>query len=105
MMDQAALTEWATAHGWTMMGGFLSLTKPSAPKEAIVRLVMKATVVNLEVKKPAGKWEKVAGAAYGKIEPDEEGGPPVGLGFEKIPSFSMLMRENKDRQVFARFGQ
>ncbi len=105
MMDQEALTAWATANGWTMQGGFLSLTKPSAPKEAIVRLVMKATVVNVEVKKPAGKWEKVAGAAYGKIEPDEEGGPPTGLGFEKIPSFSMLMRENKDRQVFAGFGR
>ena len=35
---------------------------------------------------------------------NEETGLPEGLGFEKIPSFSMLMRENKDRQVFARLG-
>jgi hypothetical protein len=27
-----------------------------------------------------------------------------GLGFEKIPSFSMLMQENKDRQIFANMG-
>jgi hypothetical protein len=30
---------------------------------------------------------------------------PQGLDFEKIPSFSMLMRDNKDRQVFASFGK
>ena len=41
-----------------MIAGNPSLTKPSAPKEAIVRMVFKATVVNLEIKKPAGKWEK-----------------------------------------------
>lgn len=104
MMDQEALMAWGLANGWTMVGGHLSLTKPSAPKEAIVRMVMKTTVVNLEVKKPAGKWEKVAGQAYGKIEPDPESGLPMGLGFDTIPSFSMLMRENKDRQVFANMG-
>ena len=101
-MDKDALTEWALANGWTMVAGMPSLTKPSAPKEAIVRLVMKATVVNVEVRKPAGKWEKVAGAAYGAVAADPEGGMPSGLGFERIPSFSMLMRENKDRQVFAK---
>jgi hypothetical protein len=37
------------------------------PKEAIVRMVLQATVANLEVKKPAGKWEKVAGATSGKV--------------------------------------
>jgi hypothetical protein len=58
-------------------------------------------VVSLEVKKPAGKWEKIASESYGKITLDSEGERPLGLGFEKIPSFSMLMRENKDRQVFA----
>ena len=29
---------------------------------------------------------------------------PLGLGFESMPGFGMLMRENKDRQVFARMG-
>ncbi len=101
-MDKEALTAWALANGWTMVGGMPSLTKPSAPKEAIVRMVLKATVVNVEVKKPAGKWEKVSGAAYGSVEADPESGMPTGLGFERIPSFSMLMLENKDRQVFAR---
>ena len=101
MMDKDQLTAWALANGWTVVAGAPSLTKPSAPKEAIVRLVFKATVVNLEFKKPAGKWEKISGASYGKIEPDPERGQPQGLGFERIPSFSLLLRDNKDRQVFA----
>ena len=29
---------------------------------------------------------------------------PRGLGFEKIPSFSMLMQENRDARVFANMG-
>ena len=102
-MDRDELTAWALANGWQVLAGVPSLTKPSAPKEAIVRLVFKTTVVNLEVKKPAGKWEKISGASYGSIRPDEETGLPQGLDFEQIPSFSMLMRDNKDRQVFARF--
>lgn len=101
-MDKDALAAWALANGWQMMAGHPSLTKPSAPKEAIVRLVLKATVANVEAKKPAGKWEKVAGAAYPQIEADPEGGLPRGLGLEKIPSIGMLMQDNKDRQVFAR---
>ncbi|HQT47714.1 MAG TPA: hypothetical protein PLY97_10875 [Acidocella sp.] len=100
-MDREALTNWALANGWQILAGCPSLTKPSSPKEAIVRLVFKATVVSLEVKKPAGKWEKIASESYGKISLDAEGERPLGLGFEKIPSFSMLMRENKDRQVFS----
>ncbi len=101
-MDKDELTTWALVNGWQMIAGCPSLTKPSSPKEAIVRMVLKATVVNLEVKKPAGKWEKVAGAAYPKIEPDPETGLPRGLSLDIIPGFTMLMRENKDRQVFAR---
>jgi hypothetical protein len=101
-MDAAALTAWALANGWQTLGGHLSLVKPSNPKEAIVRLVLKATVVNLEVKKPAGKWEKVAGAAYGDVHADEETGLPRGLGLDTIPGFTMLMRDNKDRMVFAK---
>ena len=102
-MDKDALTAWALGNGWTMVAGMPSLTKPSAPKEAIVRMVLKATVANVEVKKPADKWEKVAGESYGKIAADPETGMPQGLGFERIPSFTMLMRDNKDRQVFANF--
>jgi hypothetical protein len=101
-MASDSLTAWALSNGWQMIGGHPSLTKPSAPKEAIVRLVLKATVVNLEVKKPAGKWEKVGGAAYPAVEPDSEGGLPRGLGLEKVPSITMLMQQNKDRMVFAR---
>ncbi len=101
-MDKDALTRWALANGWTMIAGAPSLTKPSAPKEAIVRMVLKATVVNLEVKKPAGKWEKLAGESYGKITADPDTGSPIGLGFERIPSFSRLMQDNKDRQLFSR---
>jgi hypothetical protein len=101
-MDKDELTAWALANGWQMIAGCLSLTKPSSPKEAIVRMVLKATVVNLEVKKPAGKWEKVAGATYGKVQPEPETGLPLGLGLDTIPGFTMLMRENKDRMVFAR---
>ncbi len=104
-MTQQELIDWAMRNGWQMMAGMPSLTKPSSPKEAIVRMVLKATVVNLEVKKPAGKWEKVAGAAYGAVAADPETGLPRGLGFETIPSFSTLMRENKDRQVFAGFNK
>jgi hypothetical protein len=88
-----------------MIAGHLSLTKPRAHKEAIVRLVLKATVANLEVKKPAGnKWEKIGGAPYAAIEADSEDGPPHGLGFESIPSFTMLMQANKDAQTFSKFG-
>jgi hypothetical protein len=104
-MDKSELTAWALKHGWRMMGGHPSLTKPSSPKEAIVRMVLLATVVNVEAKKPAGKWEKIAGAAYGQVQADPESGEPLGLGFEKIPSFRMLMQENRDRQVFAGFGR
>jgi hypothetical protein len=103
-MDKIALTGWALENGWQMIGGNPSLMKPSAPKEAIVRMVMKATVVTLEVKKPAGKWEKVAGQTYAKIQPDPDTGLPMGLGLDTIPGFTMLMRDNKDRQVFARMN-
>ena len=103
-MDKDELTTWALANGWTMIAGCPSLTKPSSPKEAIVRLMFKATVVNVEVKKPAGKWEKVAGAGYAKVLPDPDTGLPGGLGLADIPGFTMLMRDNKDRMVFARMS-
>ncbi len=101
-MNRDELTAWALANGWQIIAGQPSLTKPSSPKEAIVRMALKATVVNIEVKKPAGKWEKFSGVAYAKVVADEETGMPLGLGLETIPGFTMLMRDNKDRQVFAR---
>jgi hypothetical protein len=103
-MDKDELTGWALANGWQMIAGYPSLTKPSRPKEAIVRLVLKETVVNLEVKKPAGKWEKVSGQPYAKVQQDPDTQLPLGLGLETIPGFTMLMRDNKDRMVFARMG-
>jgi hypothetical protein len=103
-MDKDELTNWALANGWQMLAGCPSLTKPSRPKEAIVRLSLKATVVNVEIKKPAGKWEKVSGQAYGKIQADPDTGLPLGLGLDTIPGFTMLMRENKDRMTFARMS-
>ncbi len=68
-----------------MIAGHPSLTKPSSPKEAIVRLVLKATVVHVEAKKPAGKWEKLSGESYARVVADEESGVPGGLGLETIP--------------------
>ena len=103
-MDKDQLINWALANGWQMIAGHPSLTKPSSPKEAIVRMVLKATVVHLEVKKPAGKWEKVAGQSYAAVQPDAETGLPRGLGLDTIPGFGMLMRENKDRMVFAKLA-
>ena len=104
-MQREELATWALSNGWQMIAGCPSLTKPSSPKEAIVRMVFKATVVNLEAKKPAGKWEKISGASYADIVQDLETGRPNGLGFEKIPSFSMLMQDNRDRQVFSGFSK
>ena len=69
-----------------------------------MRMVFKATVVNLEVKKPAGKWEKVSGAAYAKVVADPDTGMPGGLGLTSIPSFTMLMQDNKDRMMMARLS-
>ena len=101
-MDKDELTNWALANGWQMIAGCQSLTKPSAPNEAIVRMVLKATVVNLEVKRPAGKWQKIASETYGKIKADPETGLPRGLGFDTISGFTQLMEDNKNRAVFAK---
>jgi hypothetical protein len=103
-MDREELTKWALANGWQMIAGAPSLTKPSSPKEAIVRLVFKATLVNVEIKKPVGKWERVTGAPYNKITADSETGLPLGLGFDTINGFTSLMEDNKNRAVFAKMG-
>ena len=101
-MDKDELTRWALANGWRIIAGHTSLTKPGAPNDPIVRLVLKATVVNLEVRKPAGKWEKVASESYSHVVQGSEDEPPHGLGFEKIPSVTLLMQQNRDAMVFGR---
>lgn len=103
-MTKDELTTWALASGWQTIDGYPSLTRPSAPSVAIVRLVLKATVASLEIKKPAGKWEKVSSEAYSKIEPDRETGIPTGLGLGTISGITALMRDNKDRLVFAKLS-
>lgn len=100
-MTADELTSWALKNGWQMIDGHPSLTRARAPKAAIVRMVLKATLVNIEAKKPAGnKWEKLSGESYAKVLADPETGMPQGLGFDTLPGFRILMQENKDRQVF-----
>jgi hypothetical protein len=65
--------------------------------------VLKATIAQVEIKKPAGKWEKVSSESYSKIVADEDG-MPGGLGLGTISGFSQLMQSNKDRQIMARIG-
>ena len=103
-MTREELTGWALGHGFRMIDGHPSLTKPNRPAEAIVRLVLKATVAHVEVKKPAGKWEKLAGAAYKAIEADPESGMPRGLGLVELPGFAKLMQDNRDSMVFGGRG-
>lgn len=102
-MTREELTTWALNSGWKIIGGHPSLSKPSRPGEAIVRMVLKATVVNIEIKKPAGKWEKVSGANYGDVEADADTGVPRGLGLVSIPGFTKLMQDNRDNMAFGRF--
>jgi hypothetical protein len=99
-MTKDELTAWALKSGWKMIGGHPSLSKPARPAEAIVRMVLKATVVNVEIRKPAGKWDKVSGAAYAEVRADPETGVPRGLGLVSTPGFAKLIQENRDRAVF-----
>ena len=103
-MTKEDLTAWALANGWRVVAGHPSLTRPGAPNDPIVRLVMKATVVNLEVRKPAGKWEKVAGESYAHVVQGADGELPGGFGFEKVPSITLLMQQNRDAMVFGRMN-
>jgi hypothetical protein len=103
-MNKEELIHWALATGWTMIEGHPSLTKPSKPAEAIVRMILKTTVVNMEFKKPVGKWEKISSVPYAKIEPDAETGFPRGLGLDTISGFTALMEDNKNRAVFAKLA-
>jgi hypothetical protein len=103
-MTKDELTGWALANGWKIIGGHPSLAKPSRPPakpgDAIVRLVLKVGVVHVEIRKPAGKWEKVSGADYGDVTLGEDDEIPQGLGLERIPSLSRLMQDNRDAAVF-----
>ena len=99
-MTKDEITTWALSNGWQMIDGMPSLTKPQPPYPAIVRLVLKATVAYLEIKKPSGKWEKVASESYARIAADPETGIPGSLSFATISGLTLLMRDNKDRQVF-----
>ena len=101
-MDKNELTEWALANGWQMASDYPSLMKPPAFRDAIVRIVAKATMASVEIKKPAGKWEKVSSANYKEMAVDPDSGVPSGLGFDTIQGLSSLMRDNKDRMVFAK---
>ncbi len=99
-MTKEELTAWALGNGWRLIAGHPSLTKPGKPNDPIVRLVLKETVANLEVRKPAGKWEKVSGQSYAKVTHDVEDGLPQGLGFEQVPTITRLMQDNRDAMVF-----
>src|SRR3954465_9922783 len=103
-MTKDEITNWALANGWQMIDGVPSLTKPAAPHPAIVRLVLKATVASVEIKKPAGKWEKVSGESYAQMEAAPETGMPGGIGLATISGLALLMQSNKDRQMMARMG-
>jgi hypothetical protein len=103
-MTPDELKAWALRSGWQMIGGHPSLTRATAPKAAIVRLVLKTTVAHVEAKKPAGKWEKLSGGSYDRVTLDDDTGLPVGLGLETIPGIRMLMQENRDRLTFAKLG-
>jgi hypothetical protein len=103
-LTKEELSAWALANGWRVVAGHPSLTRPGAPKDPIVRLVLKATVVNLEVRKPTGKWEKVAGVSYAHVVQGPEDELPRGLGFEKVPSITSLMQQNRDAMVLGRIS-
>ena len=108
-MTKDEITAWALTNGWQLIDGAPSLTKPRSPhpanaSHAIVRLVLKATVAALEIKKPAGKWEKVAGESYSKITADPETGMPIGLKLDSLSGLSSLIQDNKDRAMLARMG-
>ena len=104
-MTKDELTAWALSNGWQMVGEHPSLMKPTKVSEAIVRLVLKATVAQLVIKKPSGKWEKVAAESYAKITYDDYAELPRGLGLTTISGLTMLMQDNKDRLAFAKLSK
>jgi len=104
-MTKEELTAWALSNGWQMVGEHPSLMKPTKATEAIVRMVLKATVAQIEIKKPSGKWEKVASESYAKITYDDYAELPTNLGLSTISGLTMLMQDNKDRLAFAKLSK
>ena len=104
-MTSEELKTWALANGWQMMGEHICLVKPTKPSEAIVRMVLKATVAQIEIKKPSGKWEKVASESYAKITYDDYAELPTNIGLTTISGLTMLMQDNKDRLAFAKLSK
>lgn len=103
-MTKDELSAWALSNGWQEMGGFISLVRPTKPSEAIVRMVFKATVVQLEIKKPSGKWDKVKSESYDKVAYDDHAELPRGIGLTTISGLTMLMQDNKDRLAFSKLS-
>src|SRR5262245_29990685 len=101
-MTKEELTTWALANGWQLIADNPSLVKPTNPNEAIVRMVLKATVAQIEIKKPSGKWDKVASESYAKIAYDDYAELPTGIGLQTISGLTKLMQDNKDRLAFAK---
>ena len=101
-MTKEELTEWALKNGWQIIGGNPCLVKPTNPKDPIVRMVLKTTVAQIEIKKPSGKWDKVASEAYAKISYDDYAELPMGIGLNTISGLTMLMQDNKDRLAFTK---
>jgi hypothetical protein len=104
-MTKEELTAWALSNGWQMVGEHPSLMKPTKATEAIVRMVLKATVAQIEIKKPSGKWEKVASENYAKITYDDYAELPTNLGLTTISGLTMLMQDNKDRLTFSKLSK
>jgi hypothetical protein len=104
-MTKEELTAWALSNGWQLVGEHLCLMKPTKANEAIVRLVLKATVAQLEIKKPSGKWDKVASESYTKIAYDDYAELPTNIGLTTISGLTMLMQDNKDRLAFAKLSK
>src|SRR4051794_15784694 len=103
-MTKEELSTWALRNGWQEIGGQISLVRPTKPSEAIVRLVFKETVVQLEFKKPSGKWDKVKSESYDKVVYDEDAELPRGIGMTTISGLTKLMLDNKDRLAFSKFS-
>ena len=101
-MTKDEISAWALSNGWQDLGGHISLVRPSKPSEAIVRLAFKTTVVQLEIKKPSGKWDKVKSESYDKIAFDEHAELPRGIGLTTISGLTQLMQDNKDRLAFSK---
>jgi hypothetical protein len=101
-MTKDEISAWALANGWQDLSGHISLVRPSKPSEAIVRLAFKTTVVQLEIKKPSGKWDKVKSESYDKIVFDEHAELPRGIGLTTISGLTQLMLDNKDRLTFSK---